>query len=224
MLRQKGFSACINYSNPLEVCLSSYVCNGTCAPVRNIRGYDYVPLPHQTSYGVKVRNHHNSRARMTLIIDGKEMGVWILRPYQEVNIQRGIKEDREFVFLKENSQQYIDAGGKVGDSVNGLVKIILTPELKTQIIYYEQSSPSFMAKQSMSLLPPSSSSQSLAFSSGGAVLGDRTGQRFGKTYDIEEDDLDGQTTFIFRLVVEEPSVYVAVNGYRNVPPRIELLR
>lgn len=201
--------------------------NGYLSP-KMINGYKYYALEHNTDYKVKLINNSSARCNVELSIDGEMIGKFRLNAFSQGLIERPVKNNRKFVFVKENSYEANMGDVDVGASKNGLVEAKFIPELYNK--YYEEDtlfcagtecvSQSIKKSKGLSYTNSVNESQSRSFnadyvspskdyfssyeniSAGATVLGEKSNQNFNNASYMEED-LNNTTTKRVRLVVKE---------------------
>nr|QBK89239.1 MAG: hypothetical protein LCMiAC02_03340 [Mimivirus LCMiAC02] len=174
-------------------------------------GSNYYALPDRTEYKLKLGNYNNVKADAHVWIDGEKVGVWRLKSYSNITIERPAKISRKFTLLKENSRKARNAGITRGKAKNGLIKVVFKPEKKYN--RWQNDSFSFLssdfrsdnecyhnisAQQCMS----NSNYNCNNFSSGATTLGDDSYQRFDKVESIDEIDHNLVTTLYARLIID----------------------
>jgi hypothetical protein len=215
--------------------------------VRN--GYHYCSLPHKTEYKLKLNNNHSTQCDASVTIDDEFMGVWRIPAYNFITIERPVKVQRKFTFMKEDSSEARGAGIVQGSDSNGLVKVVFTPEKEMfyNDIFYEKgdilrsvapkkglyhNENMIMADMNTNQMNYSSNSfsdnistnNSFSFSNGATVLGNDSSQTFTTTTALKNIDTVNITTVNLRLVASEDSKpYISLreaNRTMPVPPRI----
>lgn len=102
-------------------------------------GHTYYALSHNTEYKVRLCNNTNNRVNATLKIDGTNMGIWRLKPYSNIVVERPIHNSRKFTFVKESSWQASMGGISAGEFNNGLVEVTFVPEIQSTVYYASDS-------------------------------------------------------------------------------------
>jgi hypothetical protein len=93
-------------------------------------GGDYCSLKHREEYKLKLSNNRNTKCDAEVFIDNETVGIWRIGSNDSIIIERPVKINRKFTFLKENSIEARQSGISSGLSYNGLVKIVFKPEVK----------------------------------------------------------------------------------------------
>jgi len=198
--------------------------NGTVGS-KTINGAHYIPLDDRTEYKLRISSNKGLRTDATVWIDGNKVGVWRIKPYGSITVERPVNNARKFTFLKEGSRSAVQGGIKTGKEENGIIKVVFKHE--RQQVFYDSlgmDGDSFMATNSMSygtkerkfsrLSNDSMNMLQSDYSAGGTALGDHSSQSFRECeplYDIDHGDI---TTIIARLVCDDRNEFVPL-GYNR---------
>ncbi len=206
---------------------------------------DYVALNDGQEYKIRMRNDNSIRCNARVKVDGKNIGVWRIKPHSEIIIERPTNVYKKFVFYKSKTAPR-NAGIIMGKYENGLVQIEFIPEIHYDICCTNY--PEYMSYTSEFRVSPTNTylqagrfgSKSInqscctslncpvmsrsAFDEGATALKGRSNQYFGSADSIDEDY--GQIVKIsLRLVGRKhPTHYVydvePLNPYTSnpVPP------
>jgi len=216
--------------------MASQNINGFTASIHGghaIRGEasNLVAMRHGQQYTVHAQNRHNQRARFTLTIDGKQQGVWILRPRQSATFERPAKVAKKFTFFKEETAEAHAASLSTGASINGVIQCEFIAECSWECdfgddLYFHTideggwgrfAAPvpqsARHAERCASPCAPSCAPKArrcggrggVSLSAGGTGLQGSSGQSFGTTHAITDTDPSTATTICFRLACKERS-------------------
>lgn len=105
----------------------------------------YVEIQHGQQYAVRLTNHWPVRANARLVIDGEECGTFRLAPRASIVVERPVHDTGHFTAYLTQSDEARQAGIVRGNSLNGVVQAIFTPEKQDsydvwnleQEIYYQ---------------------------------------------------------------------------------------
>jgi len=100
----------------------------------------YVELEHNTQYTLNLRNNRNVRARAEVYVDGKNIGVFRLRPNYTLRLERPAHDKGKFTFYELGTSEAKAAQLEDGPDI-GLIRVVFTPELKTTVCMPESSRP-----------------------------------------------------------------------------------
>lgn len=207
-------------------------------------GYNYVSLPNNSEYEIRLRNNYSERCDVEVKIDGAPVGSWMIRPYSSITIEHGEHNDRKFVFVGENTYRADRADAIPGAQANGLITALFkpqkhherhcascgislaTPSSRKEIIPLLptssfQASPGNMSS-AKSLTSPSSSLPSSRYGSGITVSGDHSWQDFGQTSALSYFQIDWERSqeISLRLVTRENDRVYSPYNNSGYPPRI----
>src|SRR5579885_2134815 len=96
-----------------------YDVNGICAN----KDTGNVALPFDTEYSIYLHNRNHRRAVASVTIDGELVGEWIINAHSGATIERPIKHNRKFKFVRANSGAAHAAGKSGGAPTNGLIVV-----------------------------------------------------------------------------------------------------
>lgn len=186
---------------------------------RTINGAHYVPLDDRTEYKLRIHSNKGVRTDATVWIDGNKVGVWRVKPYGSITIERPVNNARKFTFLKEGSQAARQGGIVTGKEENGLIKVVFKHEIQEMLYNMEYDTDSFGTSMSYSNdgmnSIPERSSLLQNYSSGGTALGDHSSQTFKECSPLYNVDHSDVTTIIARLVCDEGDKYVPLGLYSS---------
>ena len=92
----------------------------------------YVEMRDGQVYSIYARNTNkiSVKCKVTVSIDGKNIGTWVIQPYQEFILSTPTSGGGQFTFVDANSSSYISSGGaRVSKSDQGVVSVLFEPEL-----------------------------------------------------------------------------------------------
>ncbi len=89
---------------------------------------NYVELPHNTEYKVRLYNGCATRCDAEVEIDGKVAGVFRIAAKSFILIDRPANEARHLTFLRDTSKEATESGIRSGESVNGVIRVTFRPE------------------------------------------------------------------------------------------------
>jgi len=198
---------------------------------------NYFAIPDGTEYKLKLENDNGVKVDAHVWIDGEKIGIWRIKPYDDIVIERPAEISRKFTFLKEGSRRANRAGIMSGKSDNGLIKVVFKPEKKEEI-YPRMMFNCLPSKTALKnniqfdciIQQRQMDYQTENYSSGATALGDDSNQRFGRAESIKKYDYDLMTTIHARLVVNDNyymnrSPYIGLSQALNsnkIPPRVDL--
>jgi len=90
----------------------------------------YVYMKEGTKYYLHITNGYNRKAEVEVFIDGKSIGTWVLRAHQTIKLERPANEAYRFNFVSKDSEAFAQGNLVAGDSNNGLIKVVCTPEIE----------------------------------------------------------------------------------------------
>jgi len=182
---------------------------------------NYFLLPHRSQYKLRLSNDRSTNCDAEVWIDGEKVGVWRIKPFGRITIERPAKIDRKFVFVSENSSDGHSAGIISGRSTNGIVKVVFKPERERELVYIDGDAYitnsnirpcSFSNKEFSHNLNYMSQGQTMAnysfspdksnMSHGATTLGNQSDQWFDSVSPIYDVDTSNITTIIIRLMVD----------------------
>lgn len=193
-------------------------------------GYKYVALAPGAEYQITLRNNHNTRCDAEVTIDDQVVGMWRIRPYSSITIERPEGENRRFTFVAETSRIARQTGAQVGAEANGIIQVVFKPAKQTiyPIVARAVPTATLEARAAPTAAPAPVMAASLAaprYQSGVTVLGRESEQQFSDTRALRWDEIDHRlvTTVTLRLVVDTGRLdYVPLSSVRlNRPPRID---
>ena len=192
------------------------------SPVRNFirdRG-NYVALRHNSEYKLEITNNRGTRCDVVIWIDDEKVGVWRLDGYQSATIERPVGTSRRFTFVREGSQQARFGEIVTGNTNNGLIKAVFTPEKRQRTTNYPVTYGTLNTNSALSFGKQMLGSDSLHnfsnYQSGGTVLGNLSNQRFNTVAPLRSIDHDNVTTLYTRLVVDEDDYEPPIVPLRTV--------
>lgn len=193
----------------------------------NRNGYNYVALNNGTEYKLNLINNRSTDAMAQVFLEGNDIGTWFIPANSNITIDRPSNIARKFTFFTETDYRAQQANVIVGDSSNGLIKVIFYPKKQyiSTISTFYPISPyrSSFVPSSLSIKPSSPRSLTNEYKSGATVLGSNSDQTFGKKERFRDDEIDwdNKTEIVIRLIVkQERNKYIPVSN-NNIPPRIE---
>jgi hypothetical protein len=107
-------------------------------PTKMVDNYKYCILPHESYYGIKIRNNNFTTYNAVLNIDGVDMGKFRIESRGTHTIYRPAHSKRSFVFVEDDSDIAGSSGVTVGDKNNGLVEITFIPVVKHSTICIDE--------------------------------------------------------------------------------------
>ena len=202
---------------------------------------DYVALPNNTQYMIKLCNQRNTICDVVVRVDNQKIGGWRIDSNDCIVIERPGDDAHRFTFFSEISSEALNAGVQIGESNNGLISATFYPKKE----YYRYPDPipllssrvtgaALQSSTQQSLSSPRASS-SIArspspsrYQSGVTLLGAESQQRFRNISPLSGDEIDWNniTTIHLRLIArkEQPRYYRYRNNNGNsIPPRIDNL-
>lgn len=205
--------------------------------------YTYISLLHNSEYSLLLKNSSGNRCDAVVSIDGRSVGRFRLKPYGSFNVERPVKINKKFVFLKENSYLAGRAGVNQGNSENCIVSVIFYPELNTinedeavemsfdgdfgsskEMLWCNKSARGLGISQQANFSNGSSNFAKFNddISNGATALGDKSYQTFRHADKIKDFDHSKITTIQFRLAVDEnkndwPSIGSPIDNWPSVP-------
>jgi hypothetical protein len=190
-----------------------------------------------------LKNYSANRCDAVVSIDGRSVGRFRLKPYGSFNVERPVKINKKFVFLKENSYLAGRSGVNQGNSENGIVCVTFYPELNTvyedeavemsfdgdfesskEMLCYNKSSRCFGISQQSNFSNGSSDFAKFNddLSNGATALGNKSYQTFRHADKIKDFDHSKIISILFRLAVDEnkndwPSIGSSIDNWPTVP-------
>jgi phage terminase large subunit-like protein len=164
----------------------------------------YVALPHNTDYGIFLHNLGNTRCQVTVDIDGKGIGSWILGAHRSVTLTRPQKEEFNFCFLQTTSTQAAEAGITIGKSTNGVVHVKFEAEAPTYnafACFLHEGVVQRAIRSDDALDYTTQLAEPPGYTAGATGLKNPSTQTFGKTHGITNFDSSATAEFTYRLVV-----------------------
>jgi hypothetical protein len=176
----------------------------------------YIPLHHREEYKLLLSNNRPSKCDATVYIDNNKCGTWRINGLSSITIERPAHEARKFVFLSEKSHSASMIGASEGNSHNGLIKVVFTPEKQEfyplsatlgerNVNMYNSFKPD---KFSIQGITENSAEYYDSYDSGVTGLGSRSNVEYGKTQKIYDIDKDNVTTIYARLVIKKEDDYI----------------
>lgn len=214
----------------------------------NKNGYEYIALNNNTEYKIKLENNTNKKTDVSVYIDNELAGKWRLNPHSKIILERPSSINKKFLFVDETSKKAKIAGIEIGNTNNGLIKVIFYPEKEYNVynpiywssevspIYYNQSIN--LSRNSSNQLMNSNSSDQLMnsitnnaydslYSSGATVLTGESTQQFTSISPLKQIDTEKIKTIILRLIINKynEKEYISMREanimYPAYPPRID---
>lgn len=169
-------------------------------------GGNYYALPHRSEYRIKLINDHDYRCNAHVHMDGHSVGVWCMKAFEHLIIERPVNAPYKFTFLNDKSSVSRDLAANVGQNERGLIKVRFEPE-RTPAVYSVYSPIKFFDSDRFDISFNSTnqgmSNKAMNFGSGVTGLGNRSEQRFGRARTTLDIDRDKITTLYCRLVVDK---------------------
>jgi hypothetical protein len=198
-------------------------------------GHNYYGMAHGTEYKLCLSSSHHANTDAHVWIDDEKVGVWRIKPYGSITIERPANTARKFTILKEGTHDASSAGIIYGNENNGLIKVTFEPEFKTWNCMWDScidpdtlqfnSTNESVTKQSsqQSLAYESCKPQSNHFQSAGTGLGSHSNQHFGTAKPLSQIDHANITTIYARLVIDDGPKYISLKegNMSSIPPRID---
>jgi len=195
----------------------------------------YVLMKHGDVYTLNLRNFREVRCAANVIIDGRDVGTWLINAYGSITLERPVNDEGRFTFYQSGTNEFSKVGGDaVSVNDRGLIRVIFTPE-KVQPVaqpvvksYYvaasvpkeDSGNPKFSwANSNTFTTNVDSYSGQRGTSAGVTGLSGHSDQKF-YTVDGFEHDYSRQITINLRLVAkrDEPRPLVSVSN--PVPPPV----
>lgn len=172
----------------------------------------------RVTYTIKLTNRYQDRrAEARLTVDGvRQHGVLILDPGQTIELERPLQSHSRYTFVAaENAPA--STGIRPGDSNNGLIRCVFTPELlfrpMTQPIpYAEEAVPQRLASTKRLYAPFG------GLREGGTALSGHSNQQFQRVRPVVGDSTLA-VTIMLRLVAP-PRSYPGSNTLQPLPGRM----
>lgn len=92
-------------------------------------------LKHETVYTIRFENKNNHNYDVSVWVDGKEVGTFRVPANRSIELKRSSQDSREFVFVRETSNEAKDGMVAVGAEMNGAIKAIWKPEKPPAVVY-----------------------------------------------------------------------------------------
>jgi len=209
--------------------------------IRHIKkgDYNYYALPHMEEYKIKMINSRNTRCDAEVFVDGQLVGTWRIDPYNSATIERPIKINKRFTFVRQDSKVARRAGINQNDNMDGLVTVRFKPEKHNycdnkpfvlskvcynndDITYFGNPNPTRFVNNDISYAQSLNSYlDGIQISSkgnfepkenvvGATVLGANTDQYFRTVEDIYDIDYHNITTINVRMMVLNEQTYISV--------------
>ncbi len=215
----------------------------------NRDGANYVAIRNNTEYKLQLTNDRSTDAMAEVFIEDESVGTWFIPSNKSITIDRPASIARKFTFFRETDSRAINAGVEVGDSANGLVRVVFYPKKEQSyvIIPFNNRSPRFSqlspnelpirslsqesSMKSMAASPRSFNSMN-SYQSGATVLGNESYQQFDRRRRFSDDEIDwsNKTEIIIRLIVKPSftnsnkpyiSIRDSVIPSAIIPPRVD---
>lgn len=186
----------------------------------------YVYLSHGKVYKLQLRNDHGIRCDAEVHIDGKLINTFRIPQWGSITLERAPGDDRgRFTFYKEGTQEAERAQIHSGDSNNGLISVVFTPEKRrpVTVTVTDIQQPYYLEDIKVKRWPPQYSSnmanvRGSSASPGGTGLSGHSDQEFIDVGAIEHD-YSGRTTITLRLVCDDDEDPRPLIGLSNpIPP------
>lgn len=110
--------------------------------------YNYVALQNNTEYKLQLVNDRSTDAIAEVFIEDKQVGTWFVPANEDIIIDRPANVARKFTFFRETDPRVINAGVALGESSNGLIRVVFYPKKQQYIVI--RSSPNVMLPSSPS--------------------------------------------------------------------------
>jgi hypothetical protein len=146
----------------------------------------HVRLEHQAFYTLRLFNHRSTRCNASVLIDGKEVGVWRIEPHSIIELERPVGDVGRFTFYRLGSAGAA-AAGLVASEQTGLITVVFIPE---RTVSCNEGSPMFSRRH--------------GDARGGTGLSGLSGQRYVSAERIDLD-LGSSVTIYARLIAHELS-------------------
>ena len=121
--------------------------------------HNYVALKNNTEYKLQLINDRSTDCMAEVYIEGDLVGTWFINAKGSITINRPANTPRKFTFFKENDSRAKNAGVIVGQSFNGVLRVVFYPKKQYMAIGSPRSSYS-----SFQTRPGNSSSSALSVS------------------------------------------------------------
>lgn len=160
-------------------------------------------MSHNQTYEIYLRNDHPRYVVAEVLIDGKNIGKYLLKPYQELFLERPPDHQQRFTFyhthLLPKYQECQDCCVKMGNQFNGLIEIFFIPEESSTIQQHPRKSIIGLHK-----CDPNNLTNNLDnYVEGITALSSCSNQEFRKVRSITLD-YDRETFFNIRLIGKIP--------------------
>jgi hypothetical protein len=153
----------------------------------------YVSLENAQKYGVRLTNYKDVRSECTLKISDRIIGEFLLMPGKSYTIHSVPGESGIFTFYTVGSEQGQAIGLVSGNSLNGLIDVVFTPELIVE-------QPKIVRGGSSVFGSRGGSDIGGGFSEGSTGISGAIGQNFVPAEDIQHLDYLNQVRLMLRLV------------------------
>lgn len=210
----------------MSVCLRNF-CLGVNPYKRQYtlpNGSTIVEMPgDRVVYTIKLVNkYRDRRAEARLFVDGvSQHGAIILDPGQTIELERPLNSRQRYTFVAADSAPP-STGIRPGDSNNGLIRCIFTPELL--LLPYQQQQPPVNYAESLAPQRMALSKRVYAtpggLREGGTALSGYSGQQFQRVAPVV-GDTSLSVTIILRLAAP-PSNYFGSGTLQPLPGRMPL--
>lgn len=172
----------------------------------------HVTMEHGQQYAIHLRNSKPVRCDAKVSVDGNEIGTFRLEAYGSATLERPVNDTGKFTFYLTGTPEARQGGLFTGDSNNGLIEVVFTPELEkqrpvfpvkvTRESYWEgaqgAAEPHYRTA-SYNLGGSFDAGQTKGMREGGTALSGVSNQQFVSAGPIEYD-YSQQTTITLRLV------------------------
>lgn len=185
-------------------------------------------VPHESTYGITLNNERDVACDAKMSIDGLAVGTFRLEPFQSWTIERPEKNDKAFVFVREQSKEATEGSVTTGKSENGLITVIFEPALPVRTKRCR--APSNHTSRGVNKVTKMGITleSCTKVARGATVMGQATGQEFHDAGPLGEIDVANRTTIHVRLVVDTEAITVpytslaaAAAGFATpVPPPV----
>jgi hypothetical protein len=186
-------------------------------------GSYYVKMPgNNCKYAIKLTNSRSTRCDAKVTVDDDHVGTFRLEPYGSLRLERPTYSQGRFTFFIGGSRESHQAGYRMGDGANGLIKVSFTPE-KRRIVRLRRNYADFGVKSLNANLENSycaSAITSSNYQEGMSGLSGHSKQKFHEVAELDYD-YDNEATIMLRLVgnseSQVESTILPLNSRRTTP-------
>ncbi len=196
-------------------------------PVEKIiyRNSNYYGLPDGSEYKIRLGNSTGARVDAHVWVDGEKVGIWRIKSFGRILIERPVSFSRKFTLLKDGTRDAYERGMVIGSPNNGVVKVTFRPEVQdfpygpkrhglekeylfsSEIprcnAYTDTVTPYTNYNQNCMLSTPEYENKiEIGMKSDRTALGRNSNQKYKHVVPLSDIDYDNITTIYTRLVVD----------------------